>query len=463
MAVPGHDQRDWDFASTFSLPIVEVIKGGDISKGAFEDINSGELVNSDFINGLRPDQAIQKMNDWLEQKGIGRKAVNFKLRDWVFSRQRYWGEPIPLVECKKCGWVPVNEEDLPLTLPDIEDYKTASDGSSPISRVQEWVNTTCPKCGGVAKRETDTMPQWAGSSWYFLRYVDPHNDSAFASRKLIDYWMPVDWYNGGREHTTLHLLYSRFWHQFLFDIGLVNTSEPYVKRTSHGIILGENHEKMSKSRGNVVNPDEIVNESGADTFRLYEMFMGAFDQVIPWNSQQIAGVNRFVCKIWKLAGLVDETKEFEDSSIIHKTIKKVTEDIESMKFNTAIAAMMTLSNELSDLKRISRKSFEIFLKLIHPFAPHVTEELWSRLGYKETIQYEKWPDFDPKKVIDETITIAVQINGKLRGTVEVPFDSEKDAVKEKALLSDKIRTHLDEKNIVKEIYVKNKIFNIVVR
>jgi leucyl-tRNA synthetase len=465
MAVPGHDTRDWEFATHFGLPIVEVVKGGDVQKGAFVDIDTGILVNSGFLNGLSVFQAIETMISWLEGKGLGTRKVNYKLRDWVFSRQRYWGEPIPMVYCDKCGWVPVPEKDLPVELPDVTDYIPNEEGESPLANVKEWVNTTCPSCSGSAKRETDTMPNWAGSSWYFLRYTDPHNDNELASREELEYWLPVDWYNGGMEHTTLHLLYSRFWHKFLYDIGVVPTSEPYMKRTSHGMILAENGEKMSKSRGNVINPDDIVNEFGADTFRVYEMFIGAFDQAIPWSQQGLKGCRRFLDRVWKLQDiLVDDASyspEFEVA--MHRTVKKVTEDYEKMKFNTAVSAMMTLVNEFSAAGRITRGELSTILLLLYPVAPHITEEMWENAGFEGMLHQQKWPVWDESKTVADVVEVAVQINGKLRGVVKVPQGADQDTVKAVLLEDEGVRRHLEGKSIVKEIYVKDRMYSLVVK
>lgn len=465
MAVPGHDTRDWEFATHFGLPIVEVVKGGDVQKGAFVDIDTGILVNSGFLNGLSVFQAIETMISWLEGKGLGTRKVNYKLRDWVFSRQRYWGEPIPMVYCDKCGWVPVPEKDLPVELPDVTDYIPNEEGESPLANVKEWVNTTCPSCSGSAKRETDTMPNWAGSSWYFLRYTDPHNDNELASREELEYWLPVDWYNGGMEHTTLHLLYSRFWHKFLYDIGVVPTSEPYMKRTSHGMILAENGEKMSKSRGNVINPDDIVNEFGADTFRVYEMFIGAFDQAIPWSQQGLKGCRRFLDRVWKLQDiLVDDASyspEFEVA--MHRTVKKVTEDYEKMKFNTAVSAMMTLVNEFSAAGRITRGELSTILLLLYPVAPHITEEMWENAGFEGMLHQQKWPVWDEAKTVADVVEVAVQINGKLRSVVKVPQGADQDTVKAVLLEDEGVRRHLEGKLIVKEIYVKDRMYSLVVK
>jgi len=465
MAVPGHDKRDWEFAKKFNLPIVEVVLGGNVEEEAYTDTEKGKMVNSGFLNGLEVDDAKKKICAWLEIEGIGMEKVNFKLRDWVFSRQRYWGEPIPLIYCDACGWVPVPEEELPLVLPEIENFEPTDSGESPLSKITEWVNTTCPKCGGSGKRETDTMPQWAGSSWYFLRYTDPFNNEALASEENLEYWLPIDWYNGGMEHTTLHLLYSRFWHKFLFDCGVVPTAEPYQKRTSHGMILGENSEKMSKSRGNVINPDEIVNEYGADTLRLYEMFIGDFEKSVPWSQNGIKGCRRFLDRIWKLKDAVQAGDEFsKDLEIaIHKTIKKVSEDMEALKFNTAIAALMSLLNEYQSKGSITRGEFKIFLMILNPIAPHITEELWSDMNYGEMITEQTWPQWDEEKTKDEEIEIVIQINGKIKDKIIIPTGSSQEFVREKFLKDQKITELLSGKQIVKEIYVPERIYNIVVR
>ncbi len=465
MAVPGHDTRDWEFAKKFNLPIIEVVAGGNVDEAAFTDIAKGTLVNSGFLNGLSVDDAKAKMTEWVEAQGIGRKKVNFKLRDWVFSRQRYWGEPIPLVYCEKCGWVPVPESELPLLLPEVESYEPTDNGESPIANITDWVNTTCPKCGGHAKRETDTMPQWAGSSWYFLRYIDPHNDKELASKENLEYWMPVDWYNGGMEHTTLHLLYSRFWHKFLYDCGIVTTPEPYQKRTSHGMILGENNEKMSKSRGNVINPDEIVDEFGADTLRTYEMFIGDFEKSVPWSQNGVKGCRRFLERVWRLQEILvdgDEySKELETS--MHRTIKKVSEDFETLKFNTAIASMMSLINDFNNKGQVNKAELKTFLILLNPVAPHITEEMWSELGFGGMVNGQKWPEWDENKTVEDVIEIPVQINGKVRGKVTVPADANQDVVKAKFNEDEKLVSLLEGKNVVKEIYVPGKIYNIVVK
>ena len=465
MAVPAHDERDWEFAKKFDLPIIEVVAGGNVLEAAFTDTATGKLVNSDFLNGMEVKDAKAKMIEWLGEKGIGSKKVNFKLRDWVFSRQRYWGEPIPLVHCDCCGYVPISESELPLQLPEVESYEPTDNGESPLAHITDWVNTTCPKCGKPAKRETDTMPQWAGSSWYFLRYIDPTNTEAFASKEALDYWMPVDWYNGGMEHTTLHLLYSRFWHKFLYDQGLVSTPEPYQKRTSHGMILGENGEKMSKSRGNVVNPDDIVDEFGADTLRTYEMFIGAFELSASWSMEGVKGCRRFLERIWKLQDIVvDEegySKELETK--MHQTIKKVSQDFENLKFNTAIAAMMAFVNDVYKVGKITREEFRTLLILLNPVASHMTEELWEMMNYGGRLYQATWPEWDEAKTIESTIEIAVQVNGKVKATIAIDKDEEQDSVKEKVFASDSVKAAVEGKNIVKEIYVKGKIYNIVVK
>lgn len=465
MAVPGHDTRDWEFAKKFNLPIIEVVAGGNVEEAAFTDIEVGTLINSDILNGLLVKDAKEKIADLLEKKGIGKRKVNFKLRDWVFSRQRYWGEPIPLVYCEKCGWVPLAESELPLHLPEVESYEPTDNGESPLANITDWVNTTCPKCGGPGKRETDTMPQWAGSSWYFLRYTDPHNQDALASKENLEYWLPIDWYNGGMEHTTLHLLYSRFWHKFLYDYGIVPTPEPYQKRTSHGMILGGNNEKMSKSRGNVVNPDEIVEEFGADTLRTYEMFIGDFEKSVPWSQNGVKGCRRFLERVWKLQGILVDGEEYssELESKMHKTIKKVSEDFENLKFNTAIAALMTMINDFNDLGRVNKAELKTFLVLLNPVAPHISEEMWESLNFGGKLHEEVWPLWDDAKTLDEVVEIPVQINGKVRGKVTVPADASQDEVKAKLKEDEKLHSLVDGKNIVKEIYVPGKIYNIVVK
>ena len=464
MAVPAHDDRDWEFAKKFGLPIVEVVAGGDVQAAAFTDTETGRMVNSGFLDGLEVSEAKEKIIEYLTEKGIGVKKINFKLRDWVFSRQRYWGEPIPLVNCEKCGWVGVPESELPLTLPDVESYEPTETGESPLALMTDWVNCKCPKCGDPAKRETDTMPQWAGSSWYFLRYCDPHNDKALASKEALEYWMPVDWYNGGMEHTTLHLLYSRFWAKFLYDIDVLKEKEPYKKRTSHGMILGENGEKMSKSRGNVVNPDDIVNEYGADTMRLFEMFIGDFEKSAPWNPQSIKGCKRF---LERFAGLTDLAKgrgvtpSLEKS--FHKTVKKVSEDIEAMKFNTAIAAMMSLINEIYDAGTLTFDELSLFSKILSPFAPHLAEEVYEFSGGKGLASLAAWPDFDESKTADDEVEFPIQINGKVRAVVTIPADADKDTILSHAKADEKIAAALAGKTVVKEIVVPGKIVNIVVR
>ena len=466
MAVPAHDDRDWAFAKAFGCEIIEVVSGGeDVQKAAFTAKDeTGILVNSDFLNGKTVKDAIPAMIAWLEEKGIGHAKVQYKLRDWVFSRQRYWGEPIPIVWCDKCGWVPVPEDQLPLTLPNVDSYEPTENGESPLAKMTDWVNTTCPCCGGAAKRETDTMPQWAGSSWYFLRYMDPNNNDALASKEAMEYWGPVDWYNGGMEHTTLHLLYSRFWHKFLYDIGVVPTKEPYAKRTSHGMILGENGEKMSKSRGNVVNPDEIVETYGADTMRLYEMFIGDFEKAAPWSPKSIKGCRRFIERVWNLFEKVEDGDAYskQHEVLMHKTIKKVGEDIENLKANTAIAAMMSMVNDFYD-KGINKAEYKTLLKLVCPFAPHVAEELWSMLGETSVLSLESWPEYDENKTQESSVQIAVQVNGKLRATISLPVDCEQQLAIDTALADEKVQKAVEGKNIVKTIVVKNKIINLVVK
>ncbi len=464
MAVPAHDERDYDFAKLFNLPIIEVVKGGDITKEAFTDCATGVMVNSDFLTGLSVEEAKKAILAWLEEKGIGKAKVNYKLRDWVFSRQRYWGEPIPIVHCPKCGAVPLPEDQLPLVLPEVKSYEPTETGESPLANMTDWVQTTCPKCGGPAQRETDTMPQWAGSSWYFIRYIDPHCDNAIASWDAMKYWLPVDWYNGGMEHTTLHLLYSRFWHQFLYDIKAVPTPEPYAKRTSHGMILGANGEKMSKSRGNVVNPDDVIAEFGADTMRLYEMFIGDFEKAAPWNPSSIRGCKRFLDRVWALTESVREggVRPELDASF-HKTIRKVTEDIEALKMNTAIAALMSLLNEIADSGFVTKEELRIFAILLNPFAPHLTEEMWQVLGFEGMLNEAEWPSFDPEKCRDATVEIAVQISGKVRAKLVIEPDEAKDAVLEKAKAIPAIAAQLEGKQILKEIYVPAKLVNLVAR
>ncbi len=469
MGVPGHDQRDWEFATKFGLPIIEVVAGGDITKEAFTlKDDTGIMVNSGFLNGMTVKDAIPAMKEWVTKEGIGHPKTNFKLRDWVFSRQRYWGEPIPLVNCEKCGWVALPEEQLPLLLPEVDSYEVTDTGESPLSKMTDWVNTTCPCCGGPAQRETDTMPQWAGSSWYFLRYMDPHNDKELVSKEAVDYWGPVDWYNGGMEHTTLHLLYSRFWHKFLYDIGVVPTKEPYAKRTSHGMILGEGGEKMSKSRGNVVNPTDIIAQYGADTMRLYIMFVGDFEQAATWSTEAVKGSKRFLDRVWNLAEGASESYEVTPANepIIHKTIKKVTDDVDSLKMNTAIAAMMTMVNELSG-NGVTRGDVKYLLQLLNPFAPHITEELWEMLGFAAQTGMmccqSGWPVYDESKTVASTVNMAVQVGGKLKGTISVPADSEEAVVVEAAKSLDKVAKALEGMQIVKTILVKNRLVNLIVK
>ncbi len=466
MAVPAHDTRDWDFAKKFGLPIIEVVAGGeDVQKAAYTECATGTLVNSDFLNGLSVEDAKKKIQEWLTEKGLGAVKTNYKLRDWVFSRQRYWGEPIPMVYCEKCGYVPVPESELPLMLPNVESYEPTDNGESPLAKMTEWVNTTCPHCGAPARRETDTMPQWAGSSWYFLRYCDPHNDKELASKEALEYWSPIDWYNGGMEHTTLHLLYSRFWHKFLYDIGVVPTSEPYAKRTSHGMILGENGEKMSKSRGNVVNPDEIVENYGADTMRVYEMFIGDFEKAAPWSQASIKGSKRFLEKVWALSDILIDGDSYrpELEAEFHRTIKKVTEDIENLKMNTAIAALMSLYNNIYATGKITKAEFKTFIILLNPFAPHITEELWTVAGFDGMLNATQWPNFDEAKCVDATVEIVVQINGKIRARLNVAADiSAPDAIA-LAKAENAVIAEISGKNIIKELYVPKKLVNIVVK
>ena len=465
MAVPAHDDRDWAFAKKFGCEIIEVVQGGDIEKEAFTlKDDTGIMVNSDFLNGMTVKDAIPAMKKWLEEKGIGHEKVNYKLRDWVFSRQRYWGEPIPLVHCDKCGWVPLPEDQLPLLLPEVESYEPTDNGESPLAAMTDWVNTTCPCCGGPAQRETDTMPQWAGSSWYFLRYMDPHNDKALASPEALKYWGQVDWYNGGMEHTTLHLLYSRFWHKFLYDLGVVPFPEPYHKRTSHGMILGEGGEKMSKSRGNVVNPNDVVAQYGADTMRMYIMFIGDFEKAAAWSDNAVKGCKRFLDRIWNLAAQVKEggTYSKDNEALVHKTIKKVSDDIENMKFNTAIAALMTLTNQFYD-KGVNRAEFQTLLLLLSPFAPHIVEELWERFGLEGMACTSSWPAYDESKTIASEVTIAVQVGGKLKATVTVPMNSDQEAVLEVVKAEPKIAKLMEGKNLVKVIHVPNKLMNLILK
>ena len=469
MAVPGHDTRDWEFAKKFGLDIVEVVEGGNIEEEAFTlKDDTGIMVNSGFLNGMTVKDAIPAITKWLQDNGLGEEKVNYKLRDWIFSRQRYWGEPIPMINCPKCGWVPVPEDQLPVLLPDVEHYEPTDDGESPLSRMTDWVNTSCPECGGPAQRETDTMPNWAGSSWYYLRYMDPHNDEEFVSKEAEEYWGPVDWYNGGMEHTTLHLLYSRFWHMFLYDIGVVHTPEPYAKRTSHGMILGEGGEKMSKSRGNVVNPNEIVEQYGADTMRLYIMFIGDFEKSVPWSNEAVKGCKRFLDRVWNLADMCSEEKGISKANegAVNRTIKKVGEDIEQLKMNTAIAAMMTLVNDFY-AKGLSKGDLKALLLLLSPFVPHIVEEMWEKLGFAEETgmmaMQNPWPSYDASKLIDSEKEIAVQVNGKLRSTIVIPLDSEDSFVVSKALEDEKVQRAVAGMEIVKKIVVKNRIVNLIVK
>ncbi len=464
MAVPGHDSRDWDFAKKFDLPIIEVVKGGDVEKEAYTDCETGELVNSGFLNGLPVEQAKEKMIAWLEEQGVGERKVNYKLRDWVFSRQRYWGEPIPMVSCPKCGWVPVPEEQLPILLPEVESYEPTDTGESPLSKMRDWVECKCPQCGGPAERETDTMPQWAGSSWYFLRYMDPRNPDALASKQALEYWSPVDWYNGGMEHTTLHLLYSRFWHKFLYDIGVVPTKEPYAKRTSHGMILGEGGVKMSKSRGNVVNPNDVVAKYGADTLRLYTMFIGDFEKAAAWSDEAVKGCKKFLDRVWALAeaGPVGDEVSRANEALLHRTIKKVSDDIEEMKFNTAIAAMMTLVNEFYKSKP-SKGDMKVLLMLLSPFAPHVTEEMWEMLGFEGRAMAQSWPAYDEARMVEHTKELAVQINGKLKSTVTVPTGAADEDVVAAAKADAKVARAMEGMELVKSIVVKNRLVNLILK
>ncbi len=465
MAVPAHDDRDWEFAKKFGCDIIEVVQGGDIEKEAFTlKDDTGIMVNSDFLNGLTVKDAIPVMKKWLTEKGIGHEKVNYKLRDWVFSRQRYWGEPIPLVKCPKCGWVPLPEDQLPLLLPEVDSYEPTDNGESPLAPMTDWVNTTCPHCGGPAQRETDTMPQWAGSSWYFLRYMDPHNDKALASPEALQYWGQVDWYNGGMEHTTLHLLYSRFWHKFLYDLGVVPFAEPYHKRTSHGMILGEGGEKMSKSRGNVVNPNDVVDQYGADTMRTYIMFIGDFEKAAAWSDNAVKGCKRFLDRIWNLADQATDADAYgkDNEAAIHKTIKKVSDDIENMKFNTAIAALMSLTNQFYD-KGVNKAEFKTMLQLLSPFAPHMADELWERFGFEGMACTSRWPVYDESKTVASEVTIAVQVGGKLKTTVTVPTDSEQDAVLAVVTADSKIQKLMEGKDLVKVIHVPNKLMNLILK
>ena len=465
MAVPAHDDRDWEFAKKFGCDIIEVVQGGDIEKEAFTlKDDTGIMVNSDFLNGLTVKDAIPVMKKWLTEKGIGHEKVNYKLRDWVFSRQRYWGEPLPLVKCPKCGWVPLPEDQLPLLLPEVDSYEPTDNGESPLAPMTDWVNTTCPHCGGPAQRETDTMPQWAGSSWYFLRYMDPHNDKALASPEALKYWGQVDWYNGGMEHTTLHLLYSRFWHKFLYDLGVVPFAEPYHKRTSHGMILGEGGEKMSKSRGNVVNPNDVVDQYGADTMRTYIMFIGDFEKAAAWSDNAVKGCKRFLDRIWNLADQVKDADAYgkDNEAAVHKTIKKVSDDIENMKFNTAIAALMSLTNQFYD-KGVNKAEFKTMLQLLSPFAPHMADELWERFGFEGMACTSRWPVYDESKTVASEVTIAVQVGGKLKTTVTIPTDSEQDAVLAVVTADSKIQKLMEGKDLVKVIHVPNKLMNLILK
>ena len=467
MAVPAHDTRDWEFAKKFALPMIQVVEGKegpvDINEAAFTDVATGKMINSEFLNGLEVTEAKEKMKDFLEEKGIGNRKVNYKLRDWVFSRQRYWGEPIPIVHCEKCGYVPLDESELPLLLPEVDSYMPTDNGESPLAAMTDWVNTTCPCCGGPAKRETDTMPQWAGSSWYFLRYTDPHNKEALASKEALKYWLPVDWYNGGMEHTTLHLLYSRFWHKFLYDQGIVPTKEPYQRRTSHGMILGENGEKMSKSRGNVVNPDDIVQAYGADTLRTYEMFIGAFDLSASWSEDGVKGCRRFLERVWKLQTIMtgEEGYSADMETKMHQTIKKVSQDFESLKYNTAIAAMMALINDFYKKNAVTKGEYKTLITLLNPVAPHITEELWQIIGGEGRVYLNTWPEYDEAKTVESTVEIAVQVNGKTRATLKIGKEDAKDDVLANA--KETIADKLEGKNIIKEIYVPGRIVNIVAK
>ncbi len=466
MAVPAHDTRDWEFAKKFDMPIIEVVAGGeDVQKEAFTDVETGVMVNSGFLTGMQVEDAKKAIIDFLEKEGIGTRKVNYKLRDWVFSRQRYWGEPIPLVNCPKCGWVAIPESELPLQLPDTKNFEPGESGESPLIKIRDWVETTCPKCGGKAERETDTMPQWAGSSWYFLRYIDPNNSDFLAGLEELKYWLPVDWYNGGMEHTTLHLLYSRFWHKFLYDIGVVPTKEPYQKRTSHGMILGENGEKMSKSRGNVINPDDVVNEYGADTFRTYEMFIGAFDQATPWSMNGVKGCYKFLERVWNLQNILVDgdsySKELETA--LHKTIKKVTDDYNRMKFNTGIAALMAFINDVMKVEKINKAEFKTFITLLNPVAPHITEELWQIAGFEGMLSQTKWPEYDEEKTVDDEVEVVVQINGKIRDKMMISAELSPQQMQEAALESEKIKELIDGKQVVKVIAIPKKLINIVVK
>jgi leucyl-tRNA synthetase len=465
MAVPGHDERDWAFARRFGLPVIEVVAGGDVDRQAFTDCDTGVMVNSGFLNGLAVDEAKKEMAAWLARRKIGGEKTNYKLRDWVFSRQRYWGEPIPMVWCEKCGWQPIPERELPLELPYIEDFEPTAEGDSPLARHEEWVRTACPKCGAPGRRETDTMPQWAGSSWYFLRYCDPHAAQSPASEQALDYWMPVDWYNGGMEHTTLHMLYSRFWHKFLYDIGVVKSKEPYLKRTSHGMILGEDGQKMSKSRGNVLNPDDVVDAFGADTMRVYEMFIGDFEKTAPWNTASIRGSRKFLDRVWSLRESLSAGEGVRPrlETAVHRTIKKVTGDVERLKHNTAIAALMSLLNVFCAAGEVTRGEYRVFLQLLNPFAPHITEELWQALGYGGEIAGSSWPSWDEAKLAEDVLEVVVQINGKLRGHIRVAADIGADEAVKLAKGDAAVARQLLGKQIVKEIWVPGKLVNFVVK
>jgi leucyl-tRNA synthetase len=465
MAVPGHDTRDWEFATKFHIPIVEVIKGGDIAKEAYTDTNDGILVNSELIDGMRVKEAIEKITDYLEEKGLGKRTINYKMKDWAFNRQRYWGEPFPVVHCPDCGIVAVLEKDLPVTLPVVERYEPTDTGESPLATIEEWVNTTCPKCGGNAKRETDTMPQWAGSSWYFLRYIDNKNNDAFASKEKLNYWGQVDWYNGGMEHVTRHLLYSRFWHRFLYDIGEVPTKEPYAKRTAQGLILGGDGDKMSKSKGNVVNPNDIIEEYGADTLRTYVMFIGDYEKPVPWNENSVKGSKRFLDRLWKLQEMTTNQVGFSKilETSMHRTIKKVSQDLEEMKYNTAVAALMTLINEFYDNGSVTKDELKTFIILLNPIAPHITEEIWQLQGYEGMLNQTKWPEWDEDKTVEDIIEIPVQINGKVRAKVNVSKDADRTSVGKAVMDDENVKMFIGEKKIVKEIFVPGKIYNIVIK
>ncbi|RBP69037.1 leucyl-tRNA synthetase [Alkalibaculum bacchi] len=465
MAVPGHDTRDWEFAKKFNLPIVEVIKGGNVQEEAYTDIEQGILVNSGRLDGLSVKEAKAKAIEYVEELGIGKRTTNYKMKDWAFNRQRYWGEPIPIVECEHCGLVGVNKEDLPIRLPEVENYQPTETGESPLASIEEWVNTTCPKCGAPAKRETDTMPQWAGSSWYFLRYTDPHNHEEFASKDKLNYWMPVDWYNGGMEHVTRHLIYSRFWHRFLYDIGEVSVKEPYAKRSAQGLILGSDGEKMSKSRGNVINPRDIIEEYGADTLRTYIMFIGDYEKPAPWNDNGVKGCKRFLDRLWKLQEILVDGDEYskENEVLMHKTIKKVNEDYEALKFNTAIAAMMSALNDFNGKGQINKAEFKTFIMLLNPIAPHITEELWEIVGFDGVLNQASWPTYDEEKTVESVIEMAVQVNGKVRGKITIPVNATKEDANKAAMVDESITNHINGKNIVKEIFVPGKIYNIVVK